>query len=243
MTAARAERGSRDERFLVDPARAGWLGVGLLALVCLGGVLVSIHTPAFDESWWELMQDIRTPLLTDIALVFNAVGRGVLRALSVAGIATVLLVGRRWAAAIAFALAEGVTPLTSTLMKVVVDRPRPPDQLVTPSGSSFPSGHAAYAGATCVALVLLFTAAGRGRRRWCLPAAAGILTMAWSRTYLHAHWLSDVLAGSVLGIAVSLLSFAVVQLVTRRRRDRKAAAPGHARTAPLRAFPGRSSPG
>ena len=231
-TAARAERGSRDERFLVDPARAGWLGVGLLALVCLAGVLVSIHMPAFDESWWEVMQDIRTPLLTDIALVFNAVGHGVLRALSVAGIATVLLVGRRWAAAIAFAIAEGVTPLTSNADEIVVDRPRPPGQLVDPSGSSFPSGHAAYAGATCVALVLLFTAAGSGRRRWWLPAAAGILAMAWSRTYLHVHWLSDALAGSVLGIAVSLLSFAAVQLVTGRRRDGKAATPARVRTHP-----------
>lgn len=242
MTLARAERGSRHERFLADPVRAVLLSVGLLALVCLAAVLVSTHPPSFDESWWEWMQDIRTPVLTDIALVFNALGRGVLRALTVAGIATVLLVGRRWASALAFAIAESVTPLSSTLMKAVVDRPRPPDELVAPSGSSFPSGHAAYAGATCVALVLLFTAVGR-RRPWWFLAAAGILIMAWSRTYLHAHWLSDVLAGSVLGIAVSLLSFAALQLVTRRRRDRKASAPGPARTAPLTAFPGRSSPG
>jgi membrane-associated phospholipid phosphatase len=42
--------------------------------------------------------------------------------------------------------------------------------------------------------------------------------MAWSRTYLQVHWLSDVFAGSVLGIAVTLGSFAAAQILLERRR-------------------------
>jgi len=37
--------------------------------------------------------------------------------------------------------------------------------------------------------------------------------MAWSRTYLQLHWLSDVVAGALLGIGVTLVSFALVQLI------------------------------
>jgi undecaprenyl-diphosphatase len=35
--------------------------------------------------------------------------------------------------------------------------------------------------------------------------------MAWSRTYLQVHWLSDVVAGSALGIGVALVVFATAQ--------------------------------
>jgi membrane-associated phospholipid phosphatase len=36
--------------------------------------------------------------------------------------------------------------------------------------------------------------------------------VAWSRTYLQVHWVSDVVGGSLLGIGIALLSFAGAQL-------------------------------
>jgi undecaprenyl-diphosphatase len=39
--------------------------------------------------------------------------------------------------------------------------------------------------------------------------------MAWSRTYLEVHWLSDVVAGALLGSGVALLVFAAAQRLTR----------------------------
>ncbi|HSC50379.1 MAG TPA: hypothetical protein VLD16_08970 [Gaiellaceae bacterium] len=59
-----------------------------------------------------------------------------------------------------------MAPLLSTLLKTLIDRARPPNGLLHPVGASFPSGHATYAGATCVALVLLFTKPGTRRRWW-----------------------------------------------------------------------------
>ena len=147
----------------------------------------------------------------NLALAFNWLGRGIGRALSIAAIGIVLLVARRWLGLLAFAVTETLTPLCSSLLKAHVDRARPPDGLVHPAGASFPSGHAAYAGATCVALVLLFTAPGPRRRLWWTISALGIAGMAWSRTYLQVHWLIDVIAGSLLGIGVALVTFAGVQ--------------------------------
>jgi membrane-associated phospholipid phosphatase len=157
------------------------------------------------------MHDLRTPFLTHVALVFNALGRSLGWSLTVAAVAVVLVVARRPSALLAFAVAEGLTSLSSTVLKLLVGRPRPPDGLVHPVGSSFPSGHAAYGGATCVALVLLFTVPGASRRWWWAAATVGIAGMAWSRTYLQVHWLSDVVAGSLLGVGVCLVVFGVVQ--------------------------------
>jgi undecaprenyl-diphosphatase len=161
------------------------------------------------------MRDIHSAFLRHAALVFNSLGIGHLRWLTLGAIAGVLLAARRWLALVAFAIAEALAPLLSSLLKTLVDRPRPPAGLVHPVGSSYPSGHATDAGTTAVALVLLFTAAGPGRRPWWIAAGLAIALMAWSRTYLQVHWLSDVVAGAALGIGVALVVFGAAQL--RRR--------------------------
>ena len=86
------------------------------------------------------MQDIQTPFLTHVALVFNALGHGIWRALTLAGIGLVLLLARRWAALAAFAVAEALTPLFSNLIKLAVGRERPPGHMLEAHGTSFPLG-------------------------------------------------------------------------------------------------------
>jgi len=217
MTGARrswARRPEQREEFLAHPGRAICWASMLLALVLAAALLVPAGPLTLDSRWSGLMQDIESPFLTHLALVFDALGHGIWRALTLAAIGLVLLVARRWAALIAFALVEALTPLLGNLIKVLVDRPRPPGRLLDAYGSSFPSGHAAYASATAIALVLLFSTPGARRRPW-FAAAAVIAGMAWSRTYLQAHWLSDVVAGATLGLAVALAGFGVVQQAER----------------------------
>ena len=71
------------------------------------------------------------------------------------------------------------------------------------SGSSFPSGHTAFATVTAVLLVGLLCSRER-RGTWAVLAAVVALAMAWSRTYLRAHWLVDVVGGLAIGAAAGL---------------------------------------
>lgn len=108
--------------------------------------------------------------------------------------------------------------ITTTAIKVVVGRARPyvsegrpgvfhPFRLSSEGASgSFPSGHASSAFA--VATVLSEQAALAGGRRAAVvpPVAYGVATLvAVSRVYHDAHWASDVVAGSAIGIASGLL--------------------------------------
>ena len=215
----KSERSTNAETYFSQPRQALALGAGFLAIFIALALLVPTQPLAIEQHWASWMLEAQSPLLTKIAHVFNALGRGLGRTLVLVGIGVVLIAARRWWALLAYAVVEALTPLFTTLVKELVERPRPPDGLVHPSGASFPSGHASFAGATCLALVVMFTSPGRRRRLWWCLAAVGIAGMAWSRTYLQVHWLLDVLAGSLLGVSTALVGYAALQLVRRNLRS------------------------
>jgi undecaprenyl-diphosphatase len=86
----------------------------------------------------------------------------------------------------------------------------------TTDASSFPSAHAKTAAQVAIGLVLVTTRPWRSRAvPWAL-AVTWIVAMALSRTILDEHWLSDVVAGTLLGAGCAVGVAALVQ----RRRDR-----------------------
>lgn len=211
---------------MVDRLELGALPVPLLALAlallltfAVTALLVPQHPLPVERQWNEWMLEIQSPFLTHLAKVFNALGRGVIRATLIALPGIALLLAKRWRAFVVFVVIEGAAPLVSSLTKALVDRPRPANGLVHPAGASFPSGHAAFAAATSVAIVVLFTHNGRRRRVWWTVAALMIATMAWSRTYLQVHWLLDVIAGSILGIGIALAAFGGAAAVMATRNS------------------------
>jgi undecaprenyl-diphosphatase len=110
-------------------------------------------------------------------------------------------------------LAIGTAALLVTILKQTFDRPRPPiadptlDPIgIVPASASFPSGHAATAFAAAVAIGLVHP---RLRR----PLLALAAVVALSRVYLGVHYVLDVLAGTVLGIAVGIAAARVVRVV------------------------------
>ena len=120
--------------------------------------------------------------------------------------------------------------LLNSLVKVAVDRVRPvlPDPVAHAGGMSFPSGHAQSATVAASVLLLVFLPALRGnprRRRLAVAAAvAWVVVVAFSRVGLGVHYLSDVLAGVVLGSAWVLATTALFS-VGRRERGRPPVAP------------------
>jgi undecaprenyl-diphosphatase len=96
---------------------------------------------------------------------------------------------------------------------------------VATSGASFPSGHSIAATVTVVAAVIALVPPGRRRAWWGAGAVVFSALMALSRAYLAAHWLSDAVAGVLLGTSCALLAALVVGALQRRRRGHQPSLP------------------
>jgi membrane-associated phospholipid phosphatase len=134
-------------------------------------------------------------------------------------IAALLLLAwrRHWLRLAAFALAVLTSELLIGFGKAAVDRPRPPASLIETSAASFPSGHAIATAVTAVGLVLVLAPPGPRRWRWEVYAVEFTAVMALSRVYLRAHWLSDTVAGALLGAGLALGWPALLMAVRHRR--------------------------
>jgi undecaprenyl-diphosphatase len=126
-----------------------------------------------------------------------------------------LRAGRRRAAL--FLVATSITDgLLIRLVKALVSRPRPSLLLpvATATGKSFPSGHAM--GATAVYGAVLIVFADRLSRRARRLAVAGwlvlVVSVAFTRLALGVHYITDVLAGFVLGCAWLALATAAFRV-------------------------------
>jgi undecaprenyl-diphosphatase len=188
------------------------VGTALL-LVAVAGAIAAQHHPApfgVDSTWADAMSAVRRAWLTVIAeRVFDPLGRFPLSWVIVALAGAVLWRdGRRRAIAV-LVIGEAASWAANSVIKAVVDRPRPPGALFEASRSSFPSGHAAFAAVTAVLFVGLLVHSGR-RAAPAVLAGALVVAMAWSRSYLLVHWVTDVIGGLCVGAGVGLITLAAM---------------------------------
>ncbi|UOQ57939.1 phosphatase PAP2 family protein [Leucobacter allii] len=186
--------------------------LGLVAVAAFGAVLRLTHPgPLPVDEWWHGVASVSPGSPASAIAVFLAQLGGGAGAAACAGIAAALCCALRRprdAAAIATAALLGV--LLSELGKSLVLRPRPWDQLYESHGTSYPSGHSMGAAALAVSAALVALGSERlGRRAEravALAALGWMLLMMWSRTALHVHWLSDTVAGAILGASAAVLA-------------------------------------
>jgi membrane-associated phospholipid phosphatase len=199
------------------------LAAGAAATFALITVLVTTSTPlGIDQTAFRVLHDIRAPWLDHAARIVTTFGLFAVVGPSVLVAALLLVRGRERIRAAALAAGCGLAWLSVQIVKGAVDRARPPSPLVHATGSSYPSGHASNSVgwlALAIAVTVLVP------RRFRLAAVgAGLLMMlavGFTRVYLRAHYLSDVLGGESLALAVYAVT-ALVALGAARARARRA---------------------
>jgi len=134
-------------------------------------------------------------------------------------IACYLFLKKRRAEGLFLLGAMGVDALVVSVVKGLVQSPRPLNELVFSSGFSFPSGHTAGSIVFCGSLAF-FVGHRWKSMRVRISNGIGVVAVSsvvgFSRVYLNVHWLSDIVGAGMIG--VFLLSAAV--LVFKLMQDR-----------------------
>jgi membrane-associated phospholipid phosphatase len=191
----------------VVAALAGLVFIVLTIGVATGsGWVHSVDSAAFD-----LAADLRAPWLDHAARLITKLGLiAVVGPVLVAG-AALLLVRRHLARAAALLLGCALEWAAVWVVKFAVDRPRPSNPLVSTSGASFPSAHAANSVGWFALALATGTLLSMRAGRVALITAGALLTLlvGLSRIYLRAHYLTDVLAGEALAVAMYAVALIV----------------------------------
>ncbi|MHB8471259.1 MAG: bifunctional DedA family/phosphatase PAP2 family protein [Gammaproteobacteria bacterium] len=197
---------------LVDPRRPevrGLLAIGLILLLSawaffriLHGVLGSAGPSAGDLATYQLLQGLRTPWADSLMVLVTELGDAAVYVPVTLALCVWLLIRRRNGAAVHLLAAVGFSVILSHVLKFALKTPRPPATLFVLHDASFPSGHVTVSTALYGFCALLIARELSGPRRWLPYLFAGlfIVPVAFSRLYLGAHWLSDILGGLTLGI-------------------------------------------
>lgn len=230
---ARSYRSRPMQRFAraVSPDNPRSVLIVLFAAVIVTAVLASASliiraasgdaVSNMDLSVFNLMREMRNAPADEIMIILTMLGDGlVMTALSVA-IVVWLLWRKSYRAALAATIAIVAGKLFVPIMKYGIQRPRPVSLYDGAEFFSFPSGHATMAAVIFgILAVLVSHSMGRwGRALVYSICGSVVVAIAYSRVYLGAHWLSDVLAGLLFGtVIVAAFGMAIEAIPPRRIR-------------------------
>ncbi len=160
---------------------------------------------SFDQWVLDSAVDQRTPWLVDVVDVITDSG-GTLAAWIISTVLTITLLmrGRRIdALLVAGSMLTGLLVMSGLKRIFTRTRPPVPERLIEIDSYSFPSGHAMMTAilATVVAAVIVrLTLPSLVRVMMLVSLALYTVAVGFSRVYLAAHWMTDVLAGWAFGV-------------------------------------------
>ncbi len=216
-----------------DDLTVSWWVVPLvvLAFVILSALTAGSNSLQFDLSVTEWIQGGDGQLARWAADTGNLIGESTyaVGVLIVTVVATVVL--KRWRD-LWFLLAAALLRTLATVLKGILESPRPSADQATLhevfDGFGFPSGHATTSAVLTGTLAFLVARQFPTPRVRIAALAFWILCMgltSFARVWVGAHWFTDTIGGSLVGVFIILVAANMSALATMWR-------PGSLRTAP-----------
>lgn len=222
-------------------AYLGWhIVIGLFVFVATTFLLAAIADEVIqgrpltvmDAEFSAWLQTTRTPTRLKTMRYVTWLGSTVVASSITTVVGIYLLLSRRryWFAALVLSVAGGA--ILNRLLKSAFQRARPrlDDPIFTFTGYSFPSGHTLTATVVygCLAALIVANTKNRMVRVIAILSASLLIALvAFSRIYLGAHYLTDVLGAVAEGLAWLSLCFTLVYSLWRPRNLERAPKPAN----------------
>ncbi|MDD2705179.1 MAG: LssY C-terminal domain-containing protein [Acidocella sp.] len=215
-------------RSLLDPERPEALGLAVLAFALIGGlwlflgvlqdIIAGDPLVRADRAVFHLLQSLRVPVVDQMMVAITELGDASVIVPVTLAVLAWLVWQRAWRAVIYGVAAVAGASIFAVLLKATLHQARPGALYQGWNAYSFPSSHSAASTALFGFLLVLICreVGARTRAAVTLAAVSLVSAIAFSRLYLGAHWLSDVLAGLAFGTAWAALLGIVYLQHTRR---------------------------
>ena len=178
--------------------------VGGFCAIMLGVIAQNNFLMTFDAQTAQLFSRLHSLLLDNFALAITQIGNTyqTLIIFFICGLFLIIKRKKYYFYVLTIAVGLGITLVE--MMKVSIERIRPPMHLLLGTGFSFPSGHATIATIYLLSAILLIAPLLVNRFSkiiWITICSIIFPLVALSRIYLSLHFGTDVIAGIILGSA------------------------------------------
>ena len=158
-----------------------------------------------DTTTYQLTQQIQTPILTTFSKIIETITDPIILITIALIISAILYTKKQKSKAILLASTTIATAIIIKLLKKIIQRARP-IHILTES-FSFPSGH------TTMAVVffglITYLLITKKQKLATIATTAIILIISLTRIYLNVHWLTDIIAGIIIGLTILAISITI----------------------------------
>jgi membrane-associated phospholipid phosphatase len=198
---------------------------GLVLVIIIEGLISGTDLIPLNTAVEQVMAHLRTPIMTSLMVLLTKIGNPFALSCVALFISTLLFIRGKVYEAALFLAVMGLAVISLTVLKNVFQISRPISEIYQTDGWSFPSGHATLATTFFFMLSYIFIGrlkTMRGRTGLILGSIAGVVIICFSRLYLGAHWILDVIGGLALGLmSVSFVILLFSVFIDENRSVRK----------------------
>ena len=194
------------------------IGSSALSLFVLLAILVGQHATfntSTDHEAINLLLPLITPTRTKFITIISNLASPTMMTVYAIIIALFLARKNQFRVGLNFLIFFSSFNLLNHIVKGWIERPRPTHRLITIGGFSFPSGHtfATIILVFCILALLKQSNCSRKVRLTATVCGWGlIILIAFTRVFLHAHFLSDTIGSLFLATASWQLILSIIEL-------------------------------
>ena len=181
-----------------------WIFAIFLFIALAINVIHQSDLITYNNIFWNFMRTVRGSQGDKVFISFTLLGEAKVISVMYVAVLGWLCFCRAWRAVIHWILLGILCFSGVEIIKFIVHSPRPGGLIKSPNGFSFPSGHATLSTVYFGMLAVLIAREMRSSLRWIPFTVAVILCLCigFSRLYLGAHWLTDVVGGYLFGLII-----------------------------------------
>lgn len=194
------------------------IGSSALSLFVLLAILVGQHATfitSTDHEAINLLLPLITPARTKFITIISNLASPTMMTVYALIIALFLARKNQFRVGLNFLIFFSSFNLLNHIVKGWIERPRPTHRLITIGGFSFPSGHtfATIILVFCILALLKQSNCSRKVRLTATVCGWGVIILiAFTRVFLHAHFLSDTIGSLFLATASWQLILSIIEL-------------------------------